>query len=186
MLTMTDAELTILGLVVEQPRHGYEIEQVIEERGMREWTEIGFSSIYYLLKKLEGEGLITGQLQEAQSGPARKVYQATSAGREAYRAAVLDALAVPRRRYSTLLLGLSGLIDVPPAEALAALQRYRAALVERRDNVQTNLARQRPLSGFIDAMFDHSLTMIQAEITWVEEFIAKTEDQHDAQTVGRI
>jgi DNA-binding PadR family transcriptional regulator len=47
-----------LTLVAERPRHGYEIERVIEERGMREWTEIGFSSIYYLLKKLEREGLI--------------------------------------------------------------------------------------------------------------------------------
>jgi DNA-binding PadR family transcriptional regulator len=43
---MTNAELAILSLVAEQPRHGYEIEQVIEEREMREWTEIGFSSIY--------------------------------------------------------------------------------------------------------------------------------------------
>ena len=46
---MTSAEFAILTLIVEQPRHGYEIEQVIEQRGMRQWTEVGFSSIYYLL-----------------------------------------------------------------------------------------------------------------------------------------
>ncbi len=50
---MTPAELAILSLLAEQPRHGYGIEQVIDERGMREWTAIGFSSIYYLLNKLE-------------------------------------------------------------------------------------------------------------------------------------
>ena len=54
---MTNAELAILSLVAEEPRHGYDIEQVIEARGMRDWTEIGFSSIYYLLKKLEKSGL---------------------------------------------------------------------------------------------------------------------------------
>ncbi|MGD8625667.1 MAG: helix-turn-helix transcriptional regulator, partial [Anaerolineae bacterium] len=48
---MTNAELAILTLVAEAPHHGYEIEQIIQERGMREWTEVGFSSIYYLLKK---------------------------------------------------------------------------------------------------------------------------------------
>jgi hypothetical protein len=37
--------LAILSLAVEKPRHGYEMEQVIEGRGMREWTEVGFSSI---------------------------------------------------------------------------------------------------------------------------------------------
>ena len=30
MNSITNAELAILGLIVEQPRHGYEIEQVIE------------------------------------------------------------------------------------------------------------------------------------------------------------
>lgn len=176
---MTNAELAILSLVVEQPRHGYEIEQVIAERGMRDWTEVGFSSIYYLLKKLEREGLIAGQLQEGGRGPARKVYQATPAGSQAYRAAVLDALAVPRRQYSTLLLGLSGLLNVPLAEAVAALRQYRAALVARRDHVQGNWDRQRPLPTFIEAMFDYSVTMIQAEIAWMEQFITIMEEQHE-------
>ena len=71
---MTNAELAILSLIAEQPRHGYDIEQVIEARGMREWTEIGFSSIYYLLKKLEKDGLIESQLEQQEGkGPARKV-----------------------------------------------------------------------------------------------------------------
>ena len=43
---MTDAELTILSLVAEGPRYGYEIQQLIDQRGLREWLTIGFSSIY--------------------------------------------------------------------------------------------------------------------------------------------
>jgi hypothetical protein len=86
---------------------------------------------------------------------------------------VLDALAVPRQWHSTLLLGLSGLPDVPAAEAVAALRQYLAALIERRDHVQANGERQRPLPDHVEALFDYSLTMIQAEITWVEGFLAK-------------
>jgi len=79
---MTNAELAILSLIAEQPRHGYEIEQVIEERRMREWTEIGFTSIYYLLPAQEAGtgGLIEGQLEEAERGPAREAYHLTPAG----------------------------------------------------------------------------------------------------------
>src|SRR4030042_1259702 len=106
---MTNAELAILSLVGEQPRHGYEIEQVIEERGMRDWTEVGFSSIYYLLKKLEQEGLVEGRLEVAERGPARKVYHPTPAGWEAMHAGVLEALSVPQRAYPPLQLGLSNL-----------------------------------------------------------------------------
>ena len=61
MSRLTDAELLVLGLVVEMPRHGYELELVIELRGMREWTQIGFSSIYFVLGKLERLGLVTAE-----------------------------------------------------------------------------------------------------------------------------
>jgi DNA-binding PadR family transcriptional regulator len=176
---MTNAELAILSLVAEEPRHGYQIEQVIEERGMRDWTEVGFSSIYYLLKKLERKGLVESQLMEAERGPARKVYQATPAGQEAYRAAVLEALTVPRRWTSALLLGLGSLHMIPPVEAVAALRQYRDAQAARRDHVQARWERQQPLPHFIEAMFDYSVTLIQAEIAWVERQIQEMEERHE-------
>jgi DNA-binding PadR family transcriptional regulator len=176
---MTNAEMAILSLVAAQPRHGYQIERVIEERGMRDWTEVGFSSIYYLLKKLERKGLVESQLMDAERGPARKVYQATPAGREAYHDAARDALSAPRRWTSTLLLGLSSLSLIPPAVAVAALHRYCDAQAARRDDVYGRRERQRPLPAFIDAMFDYSLAMIEAEIAWVEKYIKEMEDQHE-------
>ena len=45
-IILQENELLILGLISEMPRHGYEIERVIAEREMREWTRIGFSSIF--------------------------------------------------------------------------------------------------------------------------------------------
>ena len=178
---MTNAELAILSLVAERPRHGYEIEQVIQERGMRDWTEVGFSSIYYLLKKLERKGLVKGGLEEAERGPARRVYRATPAGEDALRASVLDALSVPRRCYSPLQLGLANLPSVPGAEARAALDHYRGSLVARRNQVQERWASQRPLPYFVEAMFKHSMTMIEAELNWVQEFVKQLEekDVHD-------
>ena len=134
---MTNAELAILSLVAERPRHGYEIENVIEERGMRDWTEIGFSSIYYLLKKLEKEGLVAGQLEEAARGPARKVYSATQVGHQALRAGLLDALSVPRPRRSPLQLGLANLPGIPPAQVTLALEQYHDAL-DRQGGVPAN------------------------------------------------
>ena len=176
---MTNAELAILSLVAEQPRHGYEMEQVIEERGMRDWTEIGFSSIYYLLKKLEREGLIAGRLEEAKRGAARKVYQITPAGGEALHAGVLDALSVPCRCYPPLQLGLANLPCASHAEALAALQKYRDELADRLVHLQTRWESQRPLPYFVDAMFDHSVTMIQAEMEWVARFTFQLEESQE-------
>lgn len=175
---LTNAELAILSLVVETPRHGYEIEQVIERRGMRDWTEIGFSSIYYLLKKLEKEGLVEGKLTEAERGPARKVFHATQAGFAALRQGALDALAALPRSSSPLQLGLSNLPLISPAEAITALQAHRQALIERIEGVQATWDRQRPLPYFVDAMFDHGLTMAQAELEWIAKFIKQVEEQN--------
>jgi len=176
---MTNAELAILSLVAEEPRHGYQIEQVIEERGMREWTEIGFSSIYYLLKKLERDGLVEGHLEEAERGPARKVYRPTPAGREALTDGILAALSVPGRCYPPIQLGLANLPGIPPAEALAALGAYREALAEHLAQLRAKWERQRPLPIFVEAMFDYSATMIQAESAWVDRLIAQMETQEE-------
>jgi DNA-binding PadR family transcriptional regulator len=172
---MTNAELSILSLVAERPRHGYEIEQVIEERGMRDWTEIGFSSIYYLLKKLEKEGLVTAHLEEAARGPARRVYSTTEAGREALVDGLLDVLSVPRRRRSPLQLGLANLPAIQPAEAVDALGQYQDALAQKEEYLRVRRQEQQPLPYFVDAMFDLSLTLIEAEKAWIAGFAKQIE-----------
>ena len=176
---MTNAELAILSLIAEKPRHGYEIEQVIEERGMRDWTEVGFSSIYYLLNKLEKAGLVEGRTErQAGRGPARKVYQITPAGRATWHEATLDALSVPRRCQTPLQLGLANLPRISHDEALSALREYRDRLRERRDHVHGRWTRDAsPLPIHVDAMFELSLTMTDAELGWVDGFIEKLSSQ---------
>ena len=174
---MTNAELAILSLVAESPRHGYEIEQVIEQRNMREWTEIGFSSIYYLLKKLEKEKLIESSLEIAPRGPARKVYSATPAGMKTLQENVLQALSVPQPCYSPFQLGLSNLPGIPPEQAISALYRYRQALVERLETAKANWDAQKPLPYFVEAMFEHGIVLGEAEVKWIEKLIQVMESQ---------
>lgn len=173
---MTNAELAILSLIVEQPRHGYEIEQTIEGRGMREWTEVGFSSIYYLLNKLETAGLIESRLEQSEGkGPARKVYQVTEVGREAHMTATLEALSVPGQRFTPFLLGMSNLPVVPNEQALVALRSYRDQLENRREHVAARVQEQHPVPDHVNAMFDYSLALIKAELSWIDEFIKQME-----------
>jgi DNA-binding PadR family transcriptional regulator len=174
---MTNAELAVLGLVVEQPRHGYQIEQMIEQRGMRRWTDIGFSSIYFLLKKLERGGFIEGRLERTERGPARKVYRATPSGLEAFHAAVIEALSMPQPRHRHLLLGLANLPAISQAEALAALRQYSQCLNARREILKAHRESLHPHPYFVEAIFDYNLTMMQAELEWAERFIKQVQTQ---------
>jgi DNA-binding PadR family transcriptional regulator len=176
---MTPTELAVLSLIAEQPRHGYEIEKVIEERGMREWTEIGFSSIYYLLKKLEKKGLVEGNIEPAAGrGPATRVYHLTEAGVRAWREGLVDVLSIPRRSNNPFLLGLANLPGLADAEALGALRNYQEELSKRRKHIKNRAPAQRPLPQHVEAMFDYSLVMIDAEYQWVTGLIHQMEDEH--------
>lgn len=170
---MTNAELAILSLLAEQPRHGYQIEEVIHERGMRDWTDIGFSSIYYILKKLEKEGYITGQSAEAARGSGRIVFHITAQGYRVLVEQVRHVLTHPAPHPSPFLLGLSNLPLLENEEVIAALQTYAAALAERRTHLERRRLEQGRLPDFVDAMFDYSLMLTNAEYDWIQTAITR-------------
>lgn len=177
MTKISNAELALLSLLMEQPRHAYQIEQVIEERAMRDWTEIGFSSIYRILSKLEKVGLVVGQMQPPEGrGPARKVYHLTPAGEKAWREAAIENLANPERKYSSFLLGLDNLCALQSEEALEAIKTNLSN--QQMIHQQLSLAvENHPLREdfFISIFFDYMLSQLAAEIEWLQELSTRLE-----------
>jgi DNA-binding PadR family transcriptional regulator len=170
---MTNAELAILSLIAERPRYGYEIDETIEARGMRGWTDIGFSSIYYLLKKLTGDGLLVQETRESEHGPARKVYSVTQAGITALRTGTTDALTNLDGGERDFLLGLANLPALSLAEVLDALRSRLAHLGDRRKGIAMAQAAQQPLFEHVNALFDYSLVSIDTQIEWLKTFVAR-------------
>ncbi len=173
--TITDAELAVMSLLAEKPMHGYQIDQIIEERGMRDWTNIGFSSIYYILEKLRTIGWLESALEYGEGkGPARKIYSLTTSGRDAWKRAVISALSHPRRSNSNFQLGLSNLLLLEKEHIVSALEEYVIELEQKYKQVMgkfTNYEGNLPWSA--SAMFDLSLTQIRTELNWVKAFIEK-------------
>ncbi|MFT4280380.1 PadR family transcriptional regulator [Microbacterium sp.] len=167
-MDLTITELTLLGLLVERPQHGYELEQTIEQRGIRRWAEIGFSSIYYVLNKLERRGLVSGDEPDG-GARARRVFRPTAAGREAAAAETTALLAHDRPVAHPFLTGLANL-------ALLPAQTYRDALATRLSEIDTRLAAveqaraaQAPLPPAAAEVFSFSLALLEAERTWLAQ-----------------
>jgi len=165
----TNAELAILTLLIEKPMHGYEIEQTIEDRGMREWTELGFSSIYYLLNKLKKRGVLKSRLEAARGkGPAKQVFFLTKKGESTLKTAIINAIAKPSRSFSSLHLGLANSYLISKENTLEALEEYATDLRLRYQNINKkwrNEGKEVPLHAKI--IFDLSLTQIHCELNWV-------------------
>ena len=174
MKGLTDAELLLLGLVAEMPRHGYEFGQVIEQRGMREWTQIGFSSIYFVLGKLQKLGLVTAKKPAgANAGTkARKVYSVTPAGRRALAAQTIAALRDVRPAYSSVLLGMINWPALKRERALEALQARSRAIEAELARLGAIQVEQQPLPDYVEALFEYSLGQLRAEAEWVSRTLA--------------
>lgn len=165
-MELTPAELTVLGLVIERPQHGYDLEQVIERRGIRQWADIGFSSIYYLLGKLEKRGLVEVPRAPA-AAKSRRVFHATAQGREVAARAVSAFVAEARPVADPLLVGLANL-------PLLSAEQYARALRERLTRVEARIADVEaaqqatphlPLPA--REVFSYSLRLMEAERQWL-------------------
>lgn len=174
---MNNKETALLGLLTEGAKYGYQLEQDIEARGMREWTEIGFSSIYYLLNKAEAQGWISARRKKSAQGPQRKVYALTEQGRSALRDAVARRLAQPTPHTGEFDLALAILPILPDAETDRALAHYRQQL--EADLARVAARRAPGLPPHVDALFSHSLNAMKAERDWLVSFIQSRGTNHE-------
>jgi PadR family transcriptional regulator PadR len=74
------AELLILSLVEQRPRHGYEIAKLIESRSKGR-LRFRVASLYPLLYRLEERGWIAGRWVERAGQRRRRFYRLTADGR---------------------------------------------------------------------------------------------------------
>jgi len=75
------AELLILSLVEDQPRHGYDIGNLIERRS-KGALRFNVASLYPLLYRLEKRGWIQGRWVEKAGQRRRRYYRLTAEGKK--------------------------------------------------------------------------------------------------------
>ena len=170
----SDADIVLLSLLAEQPRHGYDLDRVIEQRGYRQWTSLAFSSVYYLLKRLSERGLLE---PDQGSQGRRTVFRVTEAGRRELRQAAGERVLAPAPPSAGVLPALNAYsrLDDP---ALAALLAQRAeALLGRLDEL-------RALRAQVDeehalAIFDYEILRQEADLAWTRSLLKKADSDED-------
>ncbi|AKJ12554.1 PadR family transcriptional regulator [Streptomyces incarnatus] len=78
-----DAQMLVLTVLADGPRHGYAINTAIEELTGR---RLGPGSLYGALSRLEGRGLIRPADQAAEAQERHRTLRITDAGRDQLRA----------------------------------------------------------------------------------------------------
>lgn len=172
---LSDIEAAILGLLYEEPQYGYQLEKTIEGWGMRNWTQIGFSSIYYVLKKLEKKELVESKLEKVEGKPSRKVFTITDLGRQVMKEKLKDLLSWNKKLISPFDLGLAYLNYLEPQEVIECLENYLESAQGRIKFLESSVKMQEELNApyYVVALFSRPLRSLKTEMAWVEEFIEK-------------
>lgn len=83
--TSLSIEHALLGFILEQPLHGYEIHQRLQAaRQLGLVWHLKQAHLYALLSKLEAEGLIAAELIPQEARPPRRLLHLTEIGRAAF------------------------------------------------------------------------------------------------------
>ncbi|NUS94971.1 MAG: PadR family transcriptional regulator [Nocardia sp.] len=177
-MELTSSELVVLGLLIESPRHGYDLEQAIERRGIRQWTEIGFSSIYYLLAKLEKRGLVHVP-DEPAAAKGRRIFHVTDTGREAAQRGALASVTELRPVANPFLVGVANLPLLSESEYARALRERLAQVEARIAAVEAAAAAQSPLPLPAREVFSFSLSLLEAERSWLAQRVQVRRDERN-------
>ena len=180
---MTDAELTILSLLAQGARYGLEIQHIIDERGMRDWLVVGYSSVYYMLNKFEQHNMVASELRPGDSGTPRKLYSLTEAGQGVLRTAISDYLREPRSIGSGFELGLANLHVLQPAQVYMMLSYHQSDLQSQLEAIR-QIWENHQQSEDIDkrhdlrALYTHSINRMEADLNWLTDFLADWRERY--------
>ena len=173
MSEISELEAAILGLLYEEPQYGYQLEKTIEGWGMRNWTQIGFSSIYYVLKKLEKKELVTSKLEKVEGKPSRKVFTITELGKNTMKEKLIGLLSWNKKLISPFDLGIAYLNYLEPHEVVDCLENYMKSADGRIKFLRSSVKMQKELDApyYVVALFSRPLKQLETEIEWVKQFI---------------
>jgi DNA-binding PadR family transcriptional regulator len=83
-LPLSTPDLLLLSLLAERPMHGYQANQELERRQVRDWADISRPQIYYSIEKLAQKGLLRNTGTGGFEGrPEHSTFETTEEGRNA-------------------------------------------------------------------------------------------------------
>jgi DNA-binding PadR family transcriptional regulator len=171
---VSKVEVVVLGLLSEEPLHGYGLLERFRARGMGNWVEVGKASVYQSLRRLEQRGLLSGRAEAGAEGPDRRVFTVTKAGRDRLRMGLRERFAQPAPSEAALAIAFAHVL--PAAEARRSIADregvLRAMLDRTGPEPHQHSGHARMTGANWDAMLDRQQILIKAELAWLAGYKA--------------
>jgi DNA-binding PadR family transcriptional regulator len=159
--------------------HPYQIKKQIVARRKSDRLDLRAGSLYNAIEWLRQKRFvrITGTAREG-ARPARTTYAITAAGKNAMFAWLGEMLSRPSRAAQPFTVAMDHLVHFSPAEARALLTKYHIALRQRRETIESELAKARPTVPRIHLIeVEHELILADAELRWIDRILAELREK---------
>jgi DNA-binding PadR family transcriptional regulator len=180
MIKISTTEVAILGLLSDRPMYGYEIEKIIEERKMRNWTSIGFSSIYYSLNKMEKKEFVVSERVNVEGKPSRKVFSITAKGESVLKEQISTFISRVEKTNSKFELGLMNLEILSKKEIMDCFADYMESIdrqIAHYEKLEKNLG-QINVPFYIPQLATRPLRLLKEEKKWVADFVEEIKSKY--------
>lgn len=167
----------LLGLLAQQPRHGYELHAAFEAvvGGEQNW-DVKPAQIYTTLARLEESGLVTEESIEQAGGPEKRIYALTQQGRAALAEWFASGVSLEHQRdevYIKLMLSIAtGAFNPRKVIQTQRSKLYQDlhALTAQRNQTNSKKALAQVL------LMDKAIMHIEADLRWLDMVEARIED----------
>lgn len=167
-----DLRMVIMGLLMKGPSHGYDLKQTLEGK-LSPFFEVSSTPLYYTLKKLEEEGLVTKWSTVSGRRPKKYVYSLTAKGQEEIKRLLLENISYLHRPSFNLDISLYFLNFLAPQDVVKTLKKrvrefrkLKYLLQRQKKGLEADATRRREY--IITA---HNIRFTEAEIEFVQDLI---------------
>jgi len=168
---MIENEMLFLGLLMDGPKHGYEIKRKIDEE-LFPFVGLKVKSIYYPLKKMEKLGLIRKDVGREGKWPEKFIYRITPKGEKIFRHLITESYLSIERPFFNIDLSLYFLQYVDPLIAQRKLKGRLIFLRRIKRNIETFLAKDSSKGPrHLSIILEHDLDLNNAEIKSTQRLI---------------
>lgn len=167
----------LLGLLAQHPRHGYELHAAFEAvvGGEQNW-DVKPAQIYTTLARLEGAGLAQVDQVEGGSGPGKRIYAITAAGRSVLAEWFAQGVEGEHLR-DEFFIKLMLSISTGAASPRRVIQKQRAMLLRDRHTITARRRQADPKTELARILLlDKTVMRLEADLRWLDMVEGRLEE----------
>jgi DNA-binding PadR family transcriptional regulator len=167
----------LLGLLAQRPRHGYDLRATFQAiMGGEENWDVKPAQIYTTLARLEQDGLVQEEAVDQSSGPEKRIYAITPAGRAELRSWLTSGVERYEQRdefFLKLMLSLA----TGEADPGKVIRTQRAALYRELHAITTQRQQADPKKELARILLlDKAVMHLEADLRWLDMIEARLDE----------